>query len=487
MPRPGVQLLRAGVVGLLVSELAALPAHAQAGPTPVPPAPGFTRYHILRGEENFGFLRQDSLRTDLFDPLKYIPLGRRPGYFLTLGADIRYQYEVITHDYWGRGQLADTPPTNAYLLQRHMVHTDWRLGSHLRLFGQLLSTNELGRRGGPRPYIDRDIFDVYQAFVEVAAPLGQAQATLRVGRQEFLYGSERLLSMREGPNTRQSFDAARLQLTRPGWRLDMLVGRPLLTNPNALDDRGDPQQLLWGAYGARTLARLHGGLDFYYFGLNRHNAFYLQGIGHEQRQTGGVRWWASPAPFGYDIEAIGQFGRFNSGTIRAYYVSAALFCQLANWPLTPTLRFTTNAISGDQDPRNPDLQAFNALFPRPFFGAANTPIGPGNLLDAHPGVELHLTPRMKVVVDVDWLWRQSLGDGLYGPNIIPVVPQDGPGAPLPTSRYIGQQFSADWNWQASRHFALDFTYSLLPAGAYLQATTPGLTLSYYKPTLLFQF
>jgi hypothetical protein len=484
---PRYYFLVACLAGLLVGGPVVLPTRAQAGPTPAPPAPGFTRYHILRGEEHFGFLRQDSLRTDAFDPLKYIPLGRRQGYFLTLGADVRYQYEIITHDYWGNGATVDTPPTNAYLLQRHLLHTDWRLGPHLRVFGQLLGTNELGRRGGPRPYIDRDLFDVYQAFVEIAAPLGRAQATLRVGRQELLYGAERLISMREGPNTRQSFDAARLVLSRPGWRLDVLVARPLLTNPGVFDDRGDPQQLLWGAYGVRTLAQLHGGLDFYYFGLNKHHAFYLQGIDHEQRQTVGVRWWATPAPFGYDIEAIGQLGRFGSGNIRAYYVSAALFYHLTTWPLTPTLRFATNAISGDQDRSNSDLQAFNALFPRPFFGSANTPIGPGNLLDAHPGVELHPTPRMKVMVDVDWLWRQSTGDGLYGPNILFVVPQDGPAAPLSTRRYIGQQLSADWNWQASRHLAFDFTYSVILAGPYLRDTTPGLTLSYYKPTILFQF
>ncbi|MEJ7665061.1 MAG: hypothetical protein WKG07_38845 [Hymenobacter sp.] len=44
---------------------------------------------------------------DLFDPLKYVPLGRRPGYFLTVGLDVRYQYEVIKNDNWGAG----APPT----------------------------------------------------------------------------------------------------------------------------------------------------------------------------------------------------------------------------------------------------------------------------------------------------------------------------------------------------------------------------------------
>lgn len=75
----------------------------------------------------------------------------------------------------------------------------------------------------------------------------------------------------------------------------------------------------------RTLRQLHGGLDLYYFGLNRHEARYWQGIGYEQRQTLGARFWAPPAPFGYDIELIGQAGRFGPGRIRACYAASTLY------------------------------------------------------------------------------------------------------------------------------------------------------------------
>lgn len=495
------------LAGLLSLGLAGgLPCRAQqpagAGDAGQGPAgqSGRPPYSILREQENYSFLSPDSLRRhpvppDWFDPLKQVPLGRRPDYFLTLGLDIRYQYEIIKNDTWGVGIPADAPPTNAYLLQRHLVHTDWRLGPHLRVFGQLMSANVAGRRGGPRPQIDRDVLDVYQAFVEASASLGpHGRAELRVGRQEFLYGSERLLSMREGPNVRQSFDAARLALQYPGWRVDVLVGRPLLTNLGVFDDKGDPQQLLWGAYAVRTLKRLGGGLDVYYFGLDKHEGVFLQGAGPEQRQTAGARFWRreTPArPFGYNVELIGQLGRFGPGQIRAYYASGIGYYQAARWSLTPTFRFTANAISGDRDRGNPDLQTFNALFARQFFGNAITPIGPDNLLDLRPGVELHLRPRMTLAVDVDWLWRASTQDAAYGPNNAPVVPvADVPGSIGPllsTRRYLGRQLTTDWSWQASRHLTLGFTYAWIPAGDYLRATTPGRTLSYYKPSVLFQF
>ena len=480
----------------------ARPARAQDGPPaparPQSPPPGFVRYDILRGEEDFGFLRNDSLRTDFLDPLKYLPLSRKQGYYLTLGGDIRYQYEIIKHSAWGA-----VPPgnqdTDGYLLQRHMLHTDWRLGPHLRVFAQLLANNVQGRADGPRPELDRDELDLYQGYVELSAPLGGTmQANLRVGRQEFTYGAGKLLSMREGPNNRQSFNAARLALTQNRWRVDLLVGRPMLNKPGVFDDVGYPGQLLWAAYATRTAKPRppagpgqpppRGGLDLYYFGLHKDQGLFYQGAAREQRHTLGARLWADPAPWGYDLELSGQAGTFGPGQIRAYYASVVGYYQVRAWPLTPTFRYATNVISGDQDPANPDLQTFNALYPRPFFGTASTPIGPGNLIDVHPGVELHFSPKMSLLVDVDWLWRYSLRDGIYTPSIFPVVPVPGvPGPPLSTRRYIGRQLNAEYSWQVTRHFALGFTYAWIPAGDYLQDQTPGKTLSYYRPTVLFQF
>ena len=47
----------------------------------------------------------------------------------------------------------------------------------------------------------------------------------------------------------------------------------------------------------------------------------------------------------------------------------------------PIFHLATDAISGDRDPANPNLQTFYVLFARLFCGDAITPIGPGNVLD----------------------------------------------------------------------------------------------------------
>lgn len=47
-------------------------------------------------------------------------------------------------------------------------------------------------------------------------------------RQEFNYGSGRLIDVREGPNLLRSFDAARMLTKLGDWSLDAWWGKPVL-------------------------------------------------------------------------------------------------------------------------------------------------------------------------------------------------------------------------------------------------------------------
>src|SRR6266508_5890126 len=138
-------------VTALFSELAA----AQEGDREV------AQYKLIRYEEDWSRLRDPVRRTDLFDSLKYIALGRHEGWYLTVGGETRQRYEYFRNPTWG----LDPQDDNGYLLQRYMIHADLHLGQRLRLFGQLKRGIENGRPGGPRPP-DEDRLDIHQAFVE---------------------------------------------------------------------------------------------------------------------------------------------------------------------------------------------------------------------------------------------------------------------------------------------------------------------------------
>ncbi len=133
------------------------------------------------------------------------------------------------------------------------------------------------------------------------------------------YGSSRLVSFREGPNVRQSFDGLRLTLDAHAWRVDGFVTRPVETNKGIFDDKPDPKRLFWGFYGVAPIPILPGGnVDLYFFGLNRNHAQFNQGTANEQRQSLGTRLWGQMQSLDYNFEFVFQWGKFGRGDIRAW-------------------------------------------------------------------------------------------------------------------------------------------------------------------------
>src|SRR5262245_7666371 len=62
---------------------------------------------------------------------------------LSAGASARLRFESVRNADWGR----DPEDGSGYLLGRFMLHVDFRLDAHLRLFGELKSGLITGRDG----------------------------------------------------------------------------------------------------------------------------------------------------------------------------------------------------------------------------------------------------------------------------------------------------------------------------------------------------
>lgn len=75
--------------------------------------------------------------------------------FCPLEARPRERFEAYQNEFFSSNPNAD----NAYLLQRCLLHADYHPTEWLRAFGQLQSSLEDDRPGGPRP-TDRDSMDV---------------------------------------------------------------------------------------------------------------------------------------------------------------------------------------------------------------------------------------------------------------------------------------------------------------------------------------
>src|SRR5271170_1848314 len=82
--------------------LLALPLSAQVQDES--PAP-LRNYNLLRENDDWSFLADPSLRSDVWDPIKYIPLGcltRCEACYVSLGGEIREAFEQVGNDNWGK-------------------------------------------------------------------------------------------------------------------------------------------------------------------------------------------------------------------------------------------------------------------------------------------------------------------------------------------------------------------------------------------------
>jgi hypothetical protein len=440
------------------------------------------KYESERAQEDYRYLAKDSLYQgphDFFDPIKFIPLSSTGKFYLSIGGEIRSQYERFTHLGWGN-ELTDR---DGYLLQRFVVHTDWHFGPHVRVFGQVKSGLVVDNRVPP-DLPDEDRLDLHQAFVDLTTGW-DSSLTLRLGRQEMSYGSSRLISLREGPNVRQSFDGARLMAKLPqGWQLDGFVTRPTTTQAGVFDDRPDPALAFWGVYGAFAAPKQSGGVDLYYLGLSNREAQFQQGTAHERRHSAGLRWWGAPGSFHFNTEAVYQFGRFGAGRIRAGTVSAELgHAWLQSW-LTPDLTLRAEFISGDRDSANTTLQTFNPLFPKGAYFGQVALVGPANLVDLHPILTLHpfSNPALAVRMDAAFFWRASCADAFYGTPY--VLERTGNRA---QSAHVGNQYSIESEWDVQRHWKLELFLTYFRAGTFLRKSGKGRNLTYISPRVTFLF
>jgi hypothetical protein len=439
-----------------------------------PPRPDFER---LRQDEDWSALCEPRHRERWWDALKCISLDGSSAARLSLGGELRQRYEYTRNPSWGDPGL----PRDEAFLQRYVVHADLHAAPGFRAFAQLYGALESGRAGDPSP-IDENRFDLQQLFVDLPLSSGATTSSaLRVGRQELRYGSARLVDVREGPNVRRKFDGLRLEVGRGAWRMDAIAVHPADIEPGVFDDGTDRSQALWGIYAAaRDPAWLRPGvsLDLYYLGYEHDAARYEQGVARERRHTFGTRIAGEHAAWDWNWEVMFQGGSFGEGRIRAWSLATDTGYTWSNARGSPRVGLSANVASGDRDPRDADLESFNALFPRGNYFSELALLGPRNFFNVHPFVTVRPTERLSLTADVDFFWRLEKGDGLYGPGGALLLAGAASG-----ERYVGAEFSANATWQLNPSLGLTVIYARFFPGAFVETTGPGATIDFVEVTL----
>lgn len=429
-------------------------------------------FKLLRYEEDYSFLGNDSTR-NWYQATKFKSLSKNNKTFLSIGGDIRYQYQWFRHENWG-----ESPADNdGFILTRYLTHADLHAGPHFRTFVQLQSSLANGMINPPSP-VDENQLDLHQAFADFSL----SPFTVRVGRQELLYGSQRLVAVRDGPNNRQSFDAAKLVYTRNNWKADFFFSYYVRSKPKIFDDGLNKTTKFWGGYLVKNKLPFFKNVDIYYFGLWKSMASFDDGKGKELRHSMGSRIWDNAGSFRYDIEGLYQFGDFEDKQINAWTFSVNAGYTITQRRLKPEIGLKTELISGDSKNNDNKLQTFNPLFPRGgYFGLVSL-IGPANLFDIHPSLSLDLSGKLFFDMDYDIFWRYSINDGIYGPNVALIY-----SGKNSSHRSIGRQCSAHLEYIPNNFLYLRSEFTWFQAAGYLKDVGSGKDILFTAVTAQLKF
>jgi hypothetical protein len=415
--------------------------HAQVDTTqasPQRPAILFNRW-----QEDWSVLADPATPREAFDSLKYIPLdSTNPETYLSFGADLRERFEANDAVNFGVG---GKKPQD-YVISRLEGNADLRIAGQVQAFVQLASAFAPGK--SMLTPVDQDRASLEQAFIAITEPLDDGVFELRAGRQQIAFDLQRFISVRDGPNVRQSYDALWGEYEKGDWHFTGFYSQPVQNRDlRAFDDYSSGHL----TYGGLRVERLLGELGHLSATLSRFtqdDAHFLSVTGNERRYIADIHAAGKADALDWDVEAMGQSGSIANEDVRAWAMGSRAGYTIAELPWTPRLGLQVDAASGNSDPDGHTLGTFNPLFPNGYYVTLSGYTGYTNFVHLKPSLTVSPTPKMTLLLAAAGQWRETTADAVYTQPDIPVAGTAGHGG-----SYTGTYFQTRLDWQVSEHFS----------------------------------
>lgn len=238
--------------------------------------------------------------------------------------------------------------SQAWTSMRTRLAASWRSSGPVSAFVQVQDVRYFGEEASTLSDYRADNFDLHQGWLQVGTD--ESLARLRVGRQEAVFGGERLIGAVGWAQQGRSFDGVRAGLNvTDRFKVDLL-GFQISESaaPNRADD-----ETFWGAYGVYDVGS---GRSLDLFALRQYRA--VDG-GDTDQWTSGVRYVASDGGFDYRLEGAWQTGERVGADVSAFLLGARVGRDFADGDAGLTLWF--DYLSGT-DPESDEIGAFETLF-----------------------------------------------------------------------------------------------------------------------------
>jgi hypothetical protein len=452
------------------------------GPKTLPPTGPYKPLYFLN---DFSYKKDPKHEHVFGEELKDMPFGEC--LTISTGGEIRHRY--MNED----NRLRPGGPVQTdYNLWRWRHYIDAKYGD-FRVYFEGIEADSFGSEA-PDQAIDVNRWDIQNLFVDVNLLEGDLGThTFRYGRQELLFGRQRLVSPLDWANTRRNFEGGRYMWKGKDFTLDGFMVRPVNSatgfnsvakNDNAFDQ---PNYDVWfgGTYFSYTGYK-NTVVDAYWLVLDARiqdpakpdGRRHLLGsrFAHLRPITDGcgneLRVWD------FDTEGGFQFGGEDNGE----YVTAGFYSAIlghtwkqATW--TPRLAGLFYYGSGDRAPGSGQDNTFNTLFPLGHaYWAISDNLSGQNLYDWSIQADVRPTKKMAVTSAMHWFALASDGDTAYNVAGLPV------GAPG-NGRDLGQALDLYGYYAFNPNFDIQMGYSWFWYGEYITNTTPrGDATQFYVQT-----
>ena len=419
---------------------------------------------------DFRFLDDpNNTQTDIFDPIKRIHLGE--DWLLSTGGEVRDRYNNLDNaNAFNKKPQAGT--TDTYNLFRARVYGDAWYKDYVRVFGEFI-TADASTQTIPPASSDINKFDILNLFVDVKLwTINENGLYVRGGRQELLFGSQRLISPSDWSNSIRTFQGVRAFYHGEKLEADTFWVQPLIVNTGRVDNVDSKQDFVgeWLKYRINKDISI----DAYYLYLENANltASGRGGVlgGFDLNTFGGrfIGQAGSAGQFLWDFEGAYQFGAYSNQVDRANMYVTGLGYYFHNVQTTPTFWVYYDHASGNATPNvGNEHNTFNPLFPfgHHYFDSLDI-IGRYNINDFHLEFACFPTDFMRITAGYHHLNLDQAKDALYNPTGS-VVRQDKTGK---DGTDVGNAINAGVQFHIDNHQVVLISYSHLFAGTFMQKT-----------------
>lgn len=341
----------------------------------------------------------------------------------------------------GRGKSTD----DDYVMNQTRLWADADVNEHLRVFIQLQDARVFGAEGTTvgfaNPGVENSIFDLHQGYFDIKQ-LFDLPLTVRVGRQEIIWGDHRVIGNFVWSNVGRVFDGGRIM-----WDTDAIHAETFAVKVDedglfATDGDDSSDETAYAAQLAFKKLVPGALLELMYIHKNDQDSLanVATGSGYAVPGDGPVEIHDIGAridgkvpnleAIDYTLESHGQFGDYGDQNQKAWAFAGRVGYTFKDLAWTPRFGFEYDYASGDDDQDDNDHETFDNLYPTNHwqgnYGFIDL-LSWQNMHDFRWNVKVVPTNKLTVQVDYHYYLLAQEEDGWYLANGTLAVPRPGVG------------------------------------------------------------